>query len=133
MGDFDKAVFDKTDEPLIVTSKLASEQELLQSIVPHYALTSRSERKSQGVTTDLHVLDEDVCKDCEDVCRDCEKVCEEVICSPFGAGPPNGGHILCIAGHLIDTHDLNVAVQMFSGLKQGIYKTFKEEQSRDRT
>ena len=46
MGDFDKAVFDKTDEPLIVTSKLASEQELLQSIVPHYAPTSRSERKS---------------------------------------------------------------------------------------
>ena len=53
LDDSDKHAFGKTSS---LTSKLASEQEILQSIVHRYTATSRSAGKSCDVTPDLEVV-----------------------------------------------------------------------------
>ena len=72
LDNLNKDAFGKVEEHSWLSSKLASEQEFLESIVPHYTATSRSAGKSSNVTPDLEVVDE--LGHCKDV------VCEDAIC-----------------------------------------------------
>ena len=82
----DKDAFGKGENHSWLTSKLASVQESLQSIVPHYTATSRSAGKSSDVTPDLEVVykfghGKNVCEDvfCKNViCEGEDAICGEL-------------------------------------------------------